>query len=375
MARSKKSGIASLWIWALLLGGGFLVYRFQQRGTLLDQASAAGKINAAVDDALSAQGIKDSQIIESLRIERRRKFPLPKTWIETERHFSGVSAPAAEKIYSVLKKSSQELKLDLVGKEAAAGRTVIELGRGGAIYQRLVFERGKRSERKQIAIVIDDVAGRPGDLPRLAAFLELGIPITFALLPMQLDTARTAAEIHRAGHEIILHQPMEPQNSKGNPPGKAALLTSMSAGEIKKRLEANLADVPHAAGFSNHMGSEFTSNEHSMEALISSAKDLRRHYPNLYFFDSHTTRRPLSPRIAEKKAVPYLVNDLFLDNSDNLKDMANQLDTTKSIALRRGRAIAIGHIQRKHMAEALRRAIPAFKKEGIQFVKLSELLP
>ncbi len=375
MARSKKSGAASLWIWALLLGGGLLAYRYQQKGTLIDGAGTAGRINAAADDALAAQGVKDSQIVKCLRVERKKTFPFPKSWIETERHFSGVPIRSVDKIYANLKKSSQDLKLDRISRDGGSDRTVIELGRDRAIYQRLVFLRADRSKNPKVAIVIDDVAGRPGDLVRLDAYFALGIPLTFALMPMERDTSAAAERIHRAGHEIILHQPMEPQNAKGNPPGKVALLTSMPPDQIHRRLEANLADVPHASGFSNHMGSEFTSHSPSMEALIDSAERLRDRHPGLYFFDSHTSPHPVGPKIAAREGLPHLLNDLFLDNADNLNEMALQLDQTQAIAARRGSAIAIGHIQRKHMAAALKKAVPEFRKAGIEFVKLSDLLP
>lgn len=375
MARAKKSStFASLWVWLLLLGGGFLAYRYQQTGSLIDRAGAAGRVNAAVDDALSARGVKNSQIVKVTRIERKRILPFPKTWIETERHISGVSYRDAAALFSVLKKSSESLKIDACHMDSNGERVLVELGSGGALYQRLIFLNVRRAEHPSVAIVIDDVAGRPDDLQRLDAFLALGIPLTFALLPSERVAPPAAERIHAKGHEIILHQPMEPQDSRHNPPGDSALLTSMSRAQIRRLLEENLAKVPHVSGFSNHMGSGFTSDARSMEALIESAVGLQKRYPGLYFFDSHTAQHPPSPEIAGREGLPHLINDLFLDNVDSEAAMAVQLEKVKDIALRRGHAAAIGHIQRRHMAAALKKAIPKFKKEGVRFVTLSELL-
>ncbi len=374
MAKSKKSGAKSLLFWGILLGVGFLFYRYQQKGTLIDDAEIAGRFGSVVDDALASQGVTDSLIISTVRIEQREKFPIPRTWIETERHISRVSAETAKKIFASIKKSGEQLKLDTLSIDSAPDQTILEAGRNRRIFQRLIFVHSKTSGRKVVAIVIDDVAGRPSDVQKLDGFLALGIPITYALLPKERVTHQLAEKIHRSRHEMILHQPMEPHDLEHNPPGKVALLKSMSRLEIDRRLEANLLDVPHAAGFSNHMGSEFTANPKSMSAMLDSAKKLSIKYPGLYFFDSHTTQNLISPSIASQKGVQHLTNDLFLDNEDNLKAMIKQLDALMSMVLRKGHGVAIGHIQRKHMVEALKRAIPEFKKQGIQFVYLSDLL-
>ena len=73
--------------------------------------------------------------------------------------------------------------------------------------------------------------------------------------------------------------------------------------------------------------------------------------------------------------LPTLQNDVFLDGSDREEDISKQLDALRSQAKKWGSAVGIGHIQRKYLTQALRKAIPGFKKSGVRFVPLSEILP
>ena len=70
-----------------------------------------------------------------------------------------------------------------------------------------------------IAIIIDDIGY---SFSRARQFLELNIPITFSILPRLAKSNALAIEIRSIGHEIMLHQPMEPYSSKFDP-GPGAL--------------------------------------------------------------------------------------------------------------------------------------------------------
>jgi polysaccharide deacetylase 2 family uncharacterized protein YibQ len=157
-----------------------------------------------------------------------------------------------------------------------------------------------------------------------------------------------------------------------NDPGKAAILVGMSDYEMKARLEKNLETVPHAGGISNHMGSRFTSDEKAVRSLFSILQKIEN--GSLFFFDSRTTTHLVSPALAKKTKIKTFANDLFLDHEDDLKAMLKQLDILKSKAKKEGTAAAIGHIQRKNMVPALSKVIPQFRREGIEFVYLSDLI-
>ena len=84
--------------------------------------------------------------------------------------------------------------------------------------------------RARISLIIDDIGSSPS---RLRPFLDLGIPITFAILPKLRYSQEHACEIHRQGHEIILHQPMEPFN-RFLDPGPGALYVGDEEDKIVK---------------------------------------------------------------------------------------------------------------------------------------------
>jgi polysaccharide deacetylase 2 family uncharacterized protein YibQ len=94
----------------------------------------------------------------------------------------------------------------------------------------------------------------------------------------------------------------------------------------------------------------------------------------VFFFDSRTNIKSVGKEIADELGLESLRNDIFLDNADDKDKMRRQLSQLRFLVKKNGFAAAIGHIQRNHMVEALKSAIPDFKRDGIEFVHLSELI-
>ena len=187
--------------------------------------------------------------------------------------------------------------------------------------------------RKMIAIVIDDMGV---DRKRSARAAALPPPLTLSWLPYAHDVEQQAAAARAAGHEILLHAPMQPQGHED--PGPNALLTDLSSDEIRRRLDADLALLPQAVGLNNHMGSLFTRDARAMAPVID---DLKRR--GLLFLDSRTTGGSVGVALARNAAVPYAVRDVFLDNQMTVAAVRAQLAEVEAIARRRGYAVAIGH--------------------------------
>ena len=80
--------------------------------------------------------------------------------------------------------------------------------------------------------------------------------MTLSFLPYGDDTPALARAGGRAGHQVIVHVPMEPEGRED--PGPMALRTDLSAGENLRRLDWALSRVPGHVGINNHMGSRFT---------------------------------------------------------------------------------------------------------------------
>jgi len=149
--------------------------------------------------------------------------------------------------------------------------------------------------RPQVALIIDDIGY---SFSRAERFLKLDIPITFAVLPQLPQTAELACEIQSQGHEIMLHQPMEPYNSDFDP-GPGALYVGDDINKIIRVVEENISNVPYAMGVNNHMGSRFTSRRKEIEDTLRAVKD-----NGLFFVDSFTTSHSMAYQTARRLHIP-----------------------------------------------------------------------
>jgi polysaccharide deacetylase 2 family uncharacterized protein YibQ len=184
-----------------------------------------------------------------------------------------------------------------------------------------------------IAIVIDDMGSVAADDRRAIA---LPREVTLSFLPYPESTPELAREGARAGHEIIVHVPMEPEGNAD--PGPNALLPTLSSAEITRRLDWALDHVPGYDGINNHEGSKFTA---SRDALIPVIEDLATRH--LFFLDSHTTPTSLVVPLSRAFGVMSASRDVFLDDVVTPQAVAAQLAQAEAQAKRDGVVIAIGH--------------------------------
>lgn len=214
----------------------------------------------------------------------------------------------------------------------------------------------------RIAIVIDDWGYH---LDNLAIVKEIKVPLTCAILPNLKNSAPVARELNNLGFEIILHLPMEPKEKyklENN-----TLTTIMNAGQIHDILDNDLASVIFAKGINNHMGSRITEDRKIMTMVMTEAKKRK-----LYFLDSFVTAKSVCREISVKIKVRFARRDVFLDNQDDPTYIRGQLIKLKNLARRQGSVIAIGH-DRRNTLMVLRELLPIMKKEGYEFVFVSNL--
>jgi len=221
-----------------------------------------------------------------------------------------------------------------------------------------------RGQRPRIAIVIDDVGP---DYRGSRAAVGLPAPVTLAFLPYAEKLQTLVAQAKANGHELLVHMPMEPDDLAHNNPGPDALLTTLDAAELKRRLTKSLNSFSGYVGVNNHMGSRFTKDRAAMELVM--AELARRH---LFFLDSRTTPQSVGLSLAEQYGLRYVGRDVFLDNEIDVAKILAQLHQTEQVARRHGSAVAIGH---PHAAtiEALKQWIPQAKQAGFEFVVVSRL--
>jgi len=218
--------------------------------------------------------------------------------------------------------------------------------------------------RPHIAIVIDDLGL---DRRRTERTIALPAPLTLSFLGYANDLPQLAEEGRRAGHELLVHVPMEPI-SRGEDMGPNGLAVGLGEEEVLRRLRWNLARFDGYVGINNHMGSRFTASAESMAPVMAELKAR-----GLLFLDSRTIARSAGVELARHYGVPHAARDVFLDNEVNAPAIATQLAEVEAIARKNGSAVAIGHPHDATIAE-LARWIEQLPKKGFVLVPLSTIV-
>ncbi len=217
----------------------------------------------------------------------------------------------------------------------------------------------------RVAVVIDDVGY---NLKELEPFLRIPGPVTFAILPGLPHSTEAARRVVAAGKEVIVHMPMEPVGPEN--PGPGAILVSQSDSEIRERLESALQSVPEARGMNNHMGSRAEADRRVMGVVMDTLRAR-----GLFFLDSRTTAGTVAPELAAEREVPLLERSVFLDNVPDPAEVEARLRDGLAVAVEKGEAVLIGHVQSPATREVLARVLPGLAAKGFDRVALSALLP
>lgn len=218
--------------------------------------------------------------------------------------------------------------------------------------------------KPRIVVVIDDVGL---DKRRARRTIALPGPLTISFMAYAEDLTKQGATARKAGHELMLHVPMEPSSTSINP-GPNVLLSGMPKDELLKNVDWNLDQMSGYVGINNHMGSRFTSDAESMRVVVEVLK--KRGY---LFLDSVTSGHSVAHETARDGGIPYAVRNVFLDHEDDLDAIRRQLRHMEQIARKTGLAIAIGHPRDKTI-EALAEWLPKLDEKGFQLVPISAVV-
>jgi polysaccharide deacetylase 2 family uncharacterized protein YibQ len=186
----------------------------------------------------------------------------------------------------------------------------------------------------RVAIIIDDMGYHQqlGD-----KLLALDLNLTFSFLPGAPFTLEQENRAWQQGRDIMLHMPMEAQDSSWNL-GPGGLYLNYSPEKIRATVGKNLVAVPHAIGSNNHMGSKFTEDRAAMHEVLSVLKER-----GFFFVDSYTTAKSTGLDEAGKMNIPAARRHVFLDNVHDQKKICRQLKQLVALAKEKGWAIGIGH--------------------------------
>jgi len=258
-----------------------------------------------------------------------------------------------------------KLELGTSASNAAGGLHAVNLHvmqRGQRIFQIHLREVPRLL---RAAIVIDDMGHDPEAAHKL---LAIDYPLTFSVLPHLRYTQATAEEVHRAGHEVMLHMPMEPEPGAHASPGEGAILVGMNAAEVQRVVQNDLDSVPYVAGVNNHMGSRATQNGPLMADLMKVLKEHR-----LYFIDSRTTVETTALEAARRQCLPSFYRAVFLDDTETVPYTLGQLHKFRHAVEQDGVALAIGHPHATTIA-ALEKFLPELDRADIELVAPSQIV-
>jgi uncharacterized protein len=219
------------------------------------------------------------------------------------------------------------------------------------------------AEGGRVALVIDDLGRSLDDLHALEG---LNVPISYAVLPFEEQTAEVVAELRRNGAEMLLHLPMEPAGAKD--PGPGALRLGMTPEQLRQSTLAALQAVPGATGVNNHMGSGLSADEPSMTTILGVLSSR-----GLFFLDSRTSAQSVAYRVATRLGLPAAERQVFLDPDPSPEAIRAQFHRLLGLARTRGAAVAIGHPLPETLA-ILEEEVPKAKALGYEFVPVSYLL-
>lgn len=215
----------------------------------------------------------------------------------------------------------------------------------------------------KVVIIIDDM-GMGSSTKKL---VSLPGPLTLSYLPYAKSLQGQTARAHQAGHELMLHMPMQPSNGHENP-GPDVLTTNMGEAELKAALNKALDSFGGYGGINNHMGSKLTSNVQAMGWVMEVLQER-----GLFFVDSKTIGSSVGTRKAAEFGLAFAERDVFLDHHTDIDSVRAALRKLEKIAWSQGVGIAIGH-PKPATIQALKEWLPTLERRNLTLVPASAVV-
>lgn len=246
------------------------------------------------------------------------------------------------------------------------GDTAGSYSAAAALLLLLVAATTSYAENKpRIAIIIDDL-GYEFTLGRRVT--ELPGPVACAVLPGTPRGRALAEAANERGKEVLLHLPLQAlEKPDWQEPG--GIVLDMSRKQFAAMFARNIESVPYAVGVNTHRGSLLTRHPGHMSWLMEEINSR----DNLFFVDSFTTRESIALRLAHESGVPAVKRDVFLDPDPSAATVEREFARLKTLARKRGLAVAIGHPYPATVA-LLERELPRLAADGFDLIGIGEFI-
>lgn len=217
-------------------------------------------------------------------------------------------------------------------------------------------------KKNKICLIIDDAGYALGPVKE---YLALPIALGIAVLPYLEKSYETAQLVHENNKEVLLHMPMEPKDQVARKIKlyQDEIMSTMNKEQVDRAIDQMLDNVHYAKGVNNHQGSKATENRNIMYFVLEKLKA-----EHLFFIDSVTSEKSVVQNIANEVDIDFGKRDIFLDNVNEYSYVKGQMEKLLNIATKRGRAIGIGHMNRKNTFQVIKDYVPIFQTRDIQVV-------
>ena len=209
------------------------------------------------------------------------------------------------------------------------------------------FPSNSGTSKARLVIVIG-ANGEKNSPQTIKSLLDL--PVVFAISPEYAQSRETAEMAWKAGHEILVFQPMQSSQAPYIKAGASEITTDMSDEDIAAVLGEVNRKVPHATGMTNYMGSGLCSNREVSERVIDKISAA-----GLYWLDLQVKSESWLYKAAVQRKIPAWKRDMFLDEGNpSVSRVVLNLKKAEQLAQKNGQAIVFGQLY-PETAEAIRR--------------------
>ena len=262
---------------------------------------------------------------------------------------------------------------------AAPGSQVhLHVGAGKIVTHEILLQRRAQGagsspdhETARLLLVVDALGGKEADTLG-GDFLDLGVPLTGAVLPQLAGTKAWAKRLAAGRHDVLAQIPMEPQGYPKRDPGPGAVLVDMPSGQIQRVVKKHLSDIPNAIGATSWQGTMALSDVAAMSAVMAELEKA-----DAFWLDARVVPNSVAADRAAQAGVITFRIDAILEapgrRDAQVKAIGRMLDDAVALARRRGYAIVLAHPDRAALA-VLEREVPKLRRSGVRFERVSTLL-